>query len=533
MDEFGVLTERYGLKPQGKSAPMAESKRPTNASNGQTLNPKSSSYSSRPPRHSSSVVGSFLGDHSEFFQSASSKKTHNFGGLNFGGLDDSNDLFGGLNKPAKQTNYGGSFDYDLIFSGSNNSGSMSSSAYVDDIFGGMPGLKSPASVKNDDGFPSFASPHKQSVHIDDLLDKMGAFQSKSKSPNENGSGGVAKTAADFDDLIPGFRGSSSTDNGVTRPHKSALRSNKITTTSYGDPFSIFETTTTPSVNSSAKSSIDELENFAVFQQQNNARKKSDVHIGQNVQTSVTNTNRRKETADSARENQSKGVDNLESFFSFDASRSSSAPKSRTTTLDHVSGGQKHNRGKPEVPQKKPSGPSTGINKSSVKMSFDDLSLIFGEATISGEFQEVHGEPEERRRARLGRHQRTNERLAKAVDDMNQRELQIKQEQEERRRIAGTVDVEINRWAAGKEGNMRALLSTLQYVLWPECGWQPVSLTDVITSASVKKVYRKATLCVHPDKVQQKGANLEQKYTAEKVFDILKEAWNKFTAEELS
>lgn len=59
------------------------------------------------------------------------------------------------------------------------------------------------------------------------------------------------------------------------------------------------------------------------------------------------------------------------------------------------------------------------------------------------------------------------------------------------------------------------------VLWPDCGWQSVSLTDMITSTSVKKVYRKATLCIHPDKVQQKGANLEQKYTAEKVFDILK------------
>lgn len=59
------------------------------------------------------------------------------------------------------------------------------------------------------------------------------------------------------------------------------------------------------------------------------------------------------------------------------------------------------------------------------------------------------------------------------------------------------------------------------MLWPECGWQPVSLTDLITGASVKKVYRKATLCIHPDKVQQKGATLQQKYVAEKVFDMLK------------
>ncbi|CAH2041106.1 unnamed protein product, partial [Thlaspi arvense] len=59
------------------------------------------------------------------------------------------------------------------------------------------------------------------------------------------------------------------------------------------------------------------------------------------------------------------------------------------------------------------------------------------------------------------------------------------------------------------------------VLWPQCGWQPVSLMDLITGAAVKKVYRKATLCIHPDKVQQKGATLQQKYIAEKVFDLLK------------
>ncbi|XWS37691.1 hypothetical protein CRYUN_Cryun19dG0066700 [Craigia yunnanensis] len=90
-----------------------------------------------------------------------------------------------------------------------------------------------------------------------------------------------------------------------------------------------------------------------------------------------------------------------------------------------------------------------------------------------------------------------------------------------KRIAEAMDFEIKCWAAGKEGNMRAFLSSLQQVLWSECGWEPVSLTDLITSGSDKKVYRKATLCVHPDKVQQKGATLEQKYITEKVFDFLK------------
>lgn len=34
MDDFVLLTERYGLKPQVKSAPMAELKRSVNPNNG-------------------------------------------------------------------------------------------------------------------------------------------------------------------------------------------------------------------------------------------------------------------------------------------------------------------------------------------------------------------------------------------------------------------------------------------------------------------------------------------------------------------
>ncbi|KAJ7957058.1 Auxilin-related protein 1 [Quillaja saponaria] len=226
-------------------------------------------------------------------------------------------------------------------------------------------------------------------------------------------------------------------------------------------------------------------------------------------------------ASAARVNQQKNEDDLESFFSM--GRASSAPRPRASSS---------NRQEPDA-MKKSGGASSNIRKASSSTNIvDDLSSIFGGSTSAGGFLEVEGETEDRRRSRLERHQRAEERAQKALAEKNQRDLQTQREQAERHRIAETLDVEIKRWAAGKEGNLRAILSTLQYVLWPECGWQPVSLTDLITAASVKKVYRKATLCIHPDKVQQKGANLQQKYIAEKVFDLLKEAWNKFNSEEL-
>lgn len=58
------------------------------------------------------------------------------------------------------------------------------------------------------------------------------------------------------------------------------------------------------------------------------------------------------------------------------------------------------------------------------------------------------------------------------------------------------------WIEGKERNIRALLSTMHTVLWAgETKWKPVSMADLVTPEQVKKVYRRAVLVVHPDKVR--------------------------------
>ncbi|KAJ8540977.1 hypothetical protein K7X08_001793 [Anisodus acutangulus] len=147
------------------------------------------------------------------------------------------------------------------------------------------------------------------------------------------------------------------------------------------------------------------------------------------------------------------------------------------------------------------------------------------------FDESNSESAQRRKARLERHQRIMERAAKALAEKNKRDLLAQKEQTERNRLAEALDADIKRWASGKEGNLRALLSTLQYILGADSGWQHISLTEIITTAAVKKAYRKATLYVHPDKLQQRGASIQQKYVCEKVFDLLKAAWNRFNSEE--
>ncbi|XP_050367009.1 J domain-containing protein required for chloroplast accumulation response 1 isoform X1 [Argentina anserina] len=103
-----------------------------------------------------------------------------------------------------------------------------------------------------------------------------------------------------------------------------------------------------------------------------------------------------------------------------------------------------------------------------------------------------------------------------VVDINHEDLQV-------------IDAKIRKWSSGKEGNIRSLLSTMQHIVWPGSGWKPVPLVDIIEGNAVKRSYQRALLCLHPDKLQQKGATSEQKYIAEKVFDILQEAWNHFNS----
>ncbi|KAL8200435.1 hypothetical protein R6Q57_011774 [Mikania cordata] len=173
--------------------------------------------------------------------------------------------------------------------------------------------------------------------------------------------------------------------------------------------------------------------------------------------------------------------------------------------------------------------STGIRQNS---SPSDLAGSYGGLRYyQAPIQAGEDESPQRCKARLERHQRITDRAAKALAEKNMRDLIAQKEQAERSRLAEGLDAEVKRWSSGKQGNLRALLSTLQYILGSDSGWQPVPLTEVITTTAVKKAYRKATLCVHPDKLQQRGATIHQKYICEKVFDLLKEAWNKFNSEE--
>ncbi|CAH8355833.1 unnamed protein product [Eruca vesicaria subsp. sativa] len=113
-----------------------------------------------------------------------------------------------------------------------------------------------------------------------------------------------------------------------------------------------------------------------------------------------------------------------------------------------------------------------------------------------------------------------------VEDITQDENKIEETRNDAVEFQN-IDAKIRKWSSGKSGNIRSLLSTLQYILWPGCGWKAVPLMDMIEGNAVRKSYQRALLILHPDKLQQKGASANQKYMAEKVFELLQEAWDHF------
>ncbi len=70
-----------------------------------------------------------------------------------------------------------------------------------------------------------------------------------------------------------------------------------------------------------------------------------------------------------------------------------------------------------------------------------------------------------------------------------------------------VDGKIATWKGGKETNVRALLSSLDTVVWPELGLKKIGMHELVTDVQVKKSYTRAIAKLHPDKVSSSVSHI--------------------------
>ncbi|KAK4169117.1 UBA domain-containing protein 7 [Cladorrhinum sp. PSN259] len=122
-----------------------------------------------------------------------------------------------------------------------------------------------------------------------------------------------------------------------------------------------------------------------------------------------------------------------------------------------------------------------------------------------------------------------QKSAEAVQRLRAANQAAAREGDEKIALTDKVDARIAAWRDGKRDNLRALLSSLDNVLWEGSGWKKVGLHELVMANKVKIVYMKAIAKTHPDKIAQ-DATTEVRMIAGTVFSTLNEAWDKFKAQ---
>lgn len=95
-----------------------------------------------------------------------------------------------------------------------------------------------------------------------------------------------------------------------------------------------------------------------------------------------------------------------------------------------------------------------------------------------------------------------QKSSEAVVRLREANQAAAREDDEKFALSEKVDAKVSAWRDGKRDNLRALLGSMDKVLWENSGWKKVGLHELVMANKVKIVYMKAIAKTHPDKVSQ-------------------------------
>jgi hypothetical protein len=90
--------------------------------------------------------------------------------------------------------------------------------------------------------------------------------------------------------------------------------------------------------------------------------------------------------------------------------------------------------------------------------------------------------------------------SQAVSALRAANAAAEKQDDEKFALSDSVDARLKAWKDGKQDNLRALLQSLDTVLWEGSGWKKISMADLVLPGRVKVQYMKGIGRVHPDKV---------------------------------
>lgn len=91
--------------------------------------------------------------------------------------------------------------------------------------------------------------------------------------------------------------------------------------------------------------------------------------------------------------------------------------------------------------------------------------------------------------------------SEAVSRLREANQAAAREDDEKFALSEAVDARVAAWRDGKRDNLRALLGSMDKVLWQGSGWKSVGMHELVMANKVKVAYMKAIAKTHPDKVR--------------------------------
>ena len=124
---------------------------------------------------------------------------------------------------------------------------------------------------------------------------------------------------------------------------------------------------------------------------------------------------------------------------------------------------------------------------------------------------------------MGRVEEMQSNQAKAVQEFRDRERKAAQSKDDEDEIRKRLEPKIKAWSEeyGKKRPLRALVTSMDKILWEGSGVPSVNLGDILDGKKARRAYLKASLFVHPDKTSH--LNAEKRFIASRVFDALSQA----------
>lgn len=178
---------------------------------------------------------------------------------------------------------------------------------------------------------------------------------------------------------------------------------------------------------------------------------------------------------------------------------------RWVTVDATKGAASH-RSTPSAPP----GANVARNKTKIQaVSLDNVNTAGKSAAVANAVQNRVNE--------------MRESQEKALQEIRDREAAKAKLEAEEDVVRQKLEPKIKAWAEehGKKKQLRALLASLDKVLWPGANWKPIGLGDLLDDKKVKIAYHKASRVVHPDKTISLGP--EERFMAKRIFDSLAQA----------